>query len=103
MKTATKKITRATLKSFISNNRNNLFAICKSDFDGMVDCVMNVEQSPVKVDASLIDFNKSNTFGIKAIWLVGRSRDWFYEYEDAIFKGIRISNCCGSSIVAIIK
>ena len=41
-----KKITRATFKSFINKNAGNLLIKCKSDFDGMVDCVME-NKNPV--------------------------------------------------------
>ena len=97
------KITRATMKAFITKNKENLFSLCKSDFDGMTDCVQQVKSAPKKVDSSLIDFEKKNTLGIESIWLVGSSRDYFSPYEDAMFKGIKISNSCGSSVIAVIK
>lgn len=103
METTEKKITRATFKSFIKKNVGGLFVICNSSFDGRVDCVMPVESAPVKVETSVIDFDKNNTFGIQGLWLVGDSRDWYRPYEDQLFKGIQVSNCCGESIVAVLK
>jgi hypothetical protein len=99
----TKRITRTNFKSFIAKNAENLFIMTKSSFDGMTDCVQNLNDMPLKVDQSKIDFESKTTFGIQGVWLVGSSRDWFYDYEDAMFKGFRVSNCCGSFIVATLK
>lgn len=95
------KITRATLKSFIKKNQDNLFIKVTSSFDGMTDCVQEVEDNFKKVDN--IDFNDSHSFGIRGLWLVGESRDYFKEWEDKEYKGIEIYNCCGTSIIAIKK
>jgi len=95
------KITRATLKSFIKKNKDNLFIKVNSSFDGMTDCVQEVEDNFTKVDN--IDFNDNHSFGIRGLWLVGESRDYFKEWEDKEYKGIEIYNCCGTSIIAIKK
>lgn len=105
METMTKKITRATFKSFVNKNRDNLFILNKSDFDGMQDCVSACEnriprKAEPKPDSG---YCSENTLGINGIWLVLDSRDWFNPYEDATFKGIEVSNCCGNFIVAVIK
>ena len=96
-----KKITRATLKSFITKCKDNLYCKQLDSFDGMVDCVMPVDSNFTKVTS--FDFNEEHSFGIKGLWLVGKSRDYFTEYEDDQFQGIKIYNCCGSSIIAMKK
>lgn len=96
------KITRATLKSFIKKNEGNLFVKVKSSFDGMVDGMRDVEMDWKKVEGE-INFDDRYNFGIGGIWVVGESRDFFEEYEDENYKGIRISNCCGVSIIATKK
>lgn len=95
------KITKATLKSFIKKNKDNLFIKVTSSFDGMTDCVQRVEDNFKKVDN--IDFNDSHSLGIRGLWLVGKSRNCFEEWEDKEYKGIEIYNCCGTSIIAIKK
>lgn len=91
-----KKITRATFKSFLKNNRNNLFIKIKSTFDGMTDSIQpaNHAFSPVKY-ILMNDYN----LGIQGVWLVGTSRDYFEYYNDGEFEGIRVSNSCGKFII----
>ena len=96
------KITRTTLKSFIKKNKDNLFVKVKSSFDGMIDGVRDVEMDWKKVEAEP-NFNERYNYGIQGIWVVGESRDYLTEYEDENYKGIRISNCCGVSIIATKK
>jgi hypothetical protein len=102
--TATRRITKATIKSFIKKNKNNLYLKVKRVFDGMID-----GERDVKDDFSLVEVkdNQSNTFentlGINGVWLVGSSRDGFRFYEDDFFKGFYCFNCCGSFILAIKK
>jgi len=98
-----KRITRATLKSFIKKNINDLYVLSVSSFDGMTDCVQNTNKAPRKVDASKVDFNVDRTFGIEGLWTVGSSRDYFTYHEDDMFVGINVYNCCGESIIAVIK
>jgi hypothetical protein len=96
-----KKITLATVKSFIRKNPN-LYINCKSSFDGMVDCVMpndNQGFEPIKPS----DRNSSNTLGIEGAWFVLGGGDRFYPHEDDNFEGIEVYNCCGSFILATRK
>ena len=95
-----KKITLATVKSFIKNNQGNLQILTKSRFDGMIDGCANtgeVEFSPVRKTEN----NDSHTLGIKGAWFVGSSRDYFTEYNENGFIGIEISNCCGHFTLAV--
>lgn len=122
------KITKATFKSFIKKNSNNLYIQCVSSFDGMQDCVTHIKSGdrvfkPLQkttIDECRYDnakrdydmsreqlqdrvFNCENTLGFVGIWLVGNSRDRFTHYEDNHFIGIAVYNCCGSFIIAIPK
>lgn len=94
-----KKITRATLKSFIKKNINDLYVLEKSSFDGMIDCVSESNKAPRKVDPSEVDFNVDRTYGIEGLWTVGRAGgrggDYFTYHEDEVFVGINVYNCCG--------
>ena len=98
--TTTKKITLATLKSFIKKNHDNLYIKNLRDFDGMVDCVMpnpGAEFRPATFTEAGLDYN----LGVKGVYVVRSSRDYFYPFEDDQFTGIEVSNCCGGFIVAI--
>jgi hypothetical protein len=98
------KITKATFKSFIKKNAEKLYCKRMSVFDGRVDTIM-----PIEEDFERPDRNKwaiaceKNTLGIRQIWLVGFSRDYFKPYEDDQYIGIEWSNVCGNGVVAIRK
>ena len=91
-----KKITLATLKSFIRKNASSLYLKTKSRFDGMTDCVQEVQDQFTSILAE-------NAIGLKGAYLVGGSRNRFWNFENDNFVGIEISNCCGRSILAIKK
>ena len=91
-----KRITLATLKSFIRKNANALYIKSKSRFDGMTDCVQEVQDQFTSILAE-------NAIGLKGAYLVGGSRNHFWNFENDNFVGIEISNCCGRSIIAIKK
>jgi hypothetical protein len=94
-----KKPTRATLKSFINKNRQRLFVQVKSQFDGMVDGIRQVEHQgwiPAMEDR-MVD----HTYGVQGVWVVGGGRDYIREYQDDIFKGFEVSNCCGRFVVGV--
>ena len=97
-----KKITKATFKSFARKNKDNLWIKCKSDFDGMVDCVTQAKDPMFKPCENDKDYVE-HTLGLNEVWLVGSSRDYFTPYEDNFYKGIEVSNSCGSFILAIVK
>ena len=102
METTTKKITIATIKAFIKNNAGNLFIKVNSSFDGMVDCVMPTDNKQF-VRAEKAYHPCDNNLGIQGVWLVNGSRDSFTAYDDGVFQGIHVYNCCGSFIVATRK
>jgi hypothetical protein len=92
----TKKITMATLKSFVRKSES-LFVLAISSFDGMTDCV---EQNN---NQKLLAVSKENAIGIQGVWCVGSSRDWFSFYETETHYGIKVSNSCGCGILMTIK
>ncbi len=96
----TKKITLSTVKSFIKKN-DNLFIDLRSSFSGMSDMVEQINNGFVKAEKS--DRNQSNTLGIDGAWFVGQSRDYFTSFESVDFTGIKVSNACGSFVLAIKK
>lgn len=95
MKNETKKITKATFKSFVKKNINNLYSVCFSDFDGMQDCVTSTERILKKVTS--FDWSRGyGDCGMPNVWLVGHGDDYFCEIEYKGMKGIECYNCCGS-------
>lgn len=95
----TKKITKATFKSFLKNAQiENLFINVKSSFDGMTDSCeqRNGGFKPAQKTDSHIEY----TLGFNGIWIVGGGRDYFQVFESNGFKGFEVFNACGSFIVA---
>lgn len=95
-----KKITLATFKSFIRNNYANLHIKVESDFDPMQDMVIDSDDPYFNYREETIR-NVNNTLGIKGLWLVGHSDDYFTYYNKNGFVGIEVYNCCGTSILAV--
>lgn len=98
----TKKITLATLKSFARRNKDGLFLMQKTAFDGMCDCVMPVSDSEFKKTEITGDTKRYKT-GIQGIYTVGSSRDYFQLFENETHIGIEVYNCCGTNILAVKK
>lgn len=98
------KITLATFKKFISSHVDDLYLKVYSSFDGMVDCVVGFRDAKfIKVTQNKDDYAFKSNMGIKGVWLVGGSRDYFEPFEDNEFMGISVSNCCGHYALAIKK
>ena len=98
------KITKATLKSLIKNNKNVLYISKISSFNGMTDGVdyRNKEDRgfiPVK----FTERNLENTLGIEGAWLVHGRGNLYTEINENGFKGIEVYNCCGTFILAVKK
>ena len=91
-----KKITLATLKSFIRKNADSLFCKTRSRFDGMTDSIEQVEDFFGRV-------SPEKAIGLQGVYIVGSSRDRFRHFEDESFVGIEVSNCCGRGILAVKK
>jgi hypothetical protein len=96
-----KKITLATVKSFIRKNRSSLFINVKSSFDGMVDGCTSRNEGFIK--AADDTNHPEHSFGVKGAWFVGQSRDYFKAYESETATGFEVSNSCGHFILAIYK
>ena len=99
MNLSSKKITKATVKSFIKKNRENLFINLESRFDGMTDGCE--QQNGGFEEAEATERNVDHTLGLNKAWFVGQSRDYFTYYNDGRFEGIEVSNSCGLFIVAV--
>ena len=101
-----KKITVATVKSFIRKNENQLFINEKSRFDGMTDSVESRNRGWGKLTKSTnhaFQVKDCPSLGYDGVWLVGSSRDYCKAYEDSSFIGYEVSNSCGKWIVALPK
>jgi hypothetical protein len=114
MTTKTKKITVATVKSFIKKNRSRLLVEVQSSFDGMQDMVTRCEggfreatpRTYWSQDARgyvSVSEDCKNSLGINGVWFVGGSRDSCSRFETETLIGFHIYNCCGSWKVAIAK
>ena len=94
-----KKITKATLKSFINKNRKALYINVKSEFDGMTDgCEDRHDGFKETVKSA---YPNEHNLGIVGVWMV--HKNYFYPYNDGTFEGIEYSNCCGRAILAVKK
>ena len=96
-----KKITKATFKSFIRKNIDNLYLNVQSSFSGMTDMVETLDNGLKKVE--ITERHIKNTCGINGIWLVGSSRDYFNSYQTDTHVGIEYFNSCGGGVIAIAK
>jgi hypothetical protein len=89
-----KKITLATIKSFIRKNRDNLYIKNKSSFNGMTDGVDDCYDQSIS-KAGITEKNNKYNLGIPGAWFVGSSRDSFYIAEFGPYTGYEVYNCCG--------
>jgi hypothetical protein len=101
--TRTKKITVATVKSFIRKAKaaGTLLVRCDSSFDGMTDCVERNRDAAFFAPQETRDHG--NNLGLQGIYFVGQSRDWCNAFDDGEHVGFEVSNCCGSWVVATKK
>ncbi len=96
-----KKITIATVKSFIKKNTESLFINVKSRFDGMTDGIEDRNGGFQKIRKAT-QFHE-RTMGYDGINFTSSTKNWCEHYEDDLYKGFRVDNCCGCFIVAILK
>lgn len=106
-KTDGKKVTLATIKSFIKRemSRDNLYIKNLSTFDGSQDMVVEVVNEGFR-KAKPTTNNPKYTLGVSTAWFVGDSRigdsrNYFEAYDDGIYTGYKVYNCCGSFILAM--
>jgi hypothetical protein len=95
---AAKKITLATVKTFIRTNKARLQISTQSAFNGMTD---GVESCADRSFSPVQEASFANQLGIAGAWFVFGSRDYFSRYEDNGMVGIRVYNCCGSFVLAV--
>ena len=95
------KITLATIKKFIKQNKNNLYIKVNSAFNGMTDGVEHCEGGYVKAVAAP-RFHENN-LGIEGMWCVLGSRDYFTKIDNSEYLGYNVFNCCGSVDIVIKK
>ena len=114
MTTATaKKITVATVKSFIKKNRAALLVRVKSSFDGMQDMVDTCDDQRFK-PAQCVEYyctethkyipvaaENKHSMGIMGVWFCGR--DMCNAFETETVRGFEVYNCCGNWFVAVAK
>jgi hypothetical protein len=101
--TTYKKITLASVKSFIRKNEGKLFINVKSSFDGMTDGCESRHDGFVKAEKDI--HHPEQTLGIKGAWFVGSSRDYFTPFDNigGDMTGIEVYNSCGNFILAVYK
>lgn len=93
----TKKITLATVKSFITRNLKDLHQQTLSRFDGMTDCVeQNRNAAIVPANTEKFKADDKSQMGIPGVWFVGDSRDYFTVINTPEWFGYEVYNCCGS-------
>jgi hypothetical protein len=106
-----KKITKATVKSFMRKNEGRLFIKCRSSFDGMTDGIefnptatyRPLVREPVNPARPFVGDITGPTLGYgvgSGVWFVGDSRDYFTPINEDGFEGYQVNNSCGSFIVA---
>ena len=93
-----KKITIATVKSFIRKNRHQLLVCVYSRFDGMVDGEVSTG-SRAFYPASPSTLCFKNNLGVAGVWFVGG--DYCTPLVEVGLYGFEVSNCCGHWAVAI--
>lgn len=100
--TPAKRITLATIKSFLRRNQGQVHIKLLSHFDGMTDGTRDVER-PAFVLAAPTERSPQYTLGLAAAWFVGGSRDSYSAYEDDTYQGYEVWNCCVHFIIAVKK
>lgn len=95
------KITIATVKSFIKRNRAQLLVKVTSQFDGMQDMVVGIENAQFHpaMDNQIPDSKRS--LGICGVNFTASTRNYCTAFSDGTYEGFSVSNCCGSWLVAV--
>jgi hypothetical protein len=97
-----KKITLATVKSFVRKNRPALLIKVRAKFDGMVDG-LEWDRAADFSPALDTDRHAEHTLGIQGAWFVLGGGDRFQPFESDTLVGYEIANCCGYFTLAVAK
>ena len=104
------KITKATIKSFIRKNIDNIYIQVNTKFNGMTDGVEAIDNNGFYQAKDADHYarekaadHKDYTMGIPGAWFVGQGNDRFQAYENDNFIGYEVYNCCGNFNLAIKK
>jgi hypothetical protein len=115
MTIAAKRITIATVKSFIRKNRERLLINVSSRFDGMQDMAVDTGMNgfaPIRAETRFChdtrqyvetSHDNASTMGISGVWFVGSGNNWCNAFETETHRGFTVDNCCGSWTVAVAK
>ena len=93
------KITMATVKSFIRKNTDNLYLKKINSYDSMCDGV-NERAAHGFTQVALNPQAHANKLGIDGAWCTPGG-NLLTEYNDGIFKGFDVYNCCGHFVIAV--
>lgn len=96
----TKKITKATFKSFLRKNAESLLIRVDGEFDGMTDCRQSTGETKF-VPVQKATYPHEENLGYAGMWLVGGGRDYFKPYAKDGLVGIEVWNCCRDFVVAV--
>ena len=86
-----KRITLATVKSFMRKNADNLWIYTRSSFDCMIDMVSQVEGSWKPTSPEILEKKLVGSRG---------ARDFYSHYTKGAWVGFSVSNCCGEYFIA---
>ncbi len=95
----TKRITKATIKAFIKKNANQLYLQKKSSYDGMCDGWSDRAAHPFQ-RVSVGSGTHDKQLGIDGVWFT-TTGNLFQEYNDGVYVGYNVYNCCGEFNIAI--
>jgi hypothetical protein len=95
-----KRVTIATIKSFIRKHGDAVHIRYLSSFDGMTDCVQSFD-GPRAWHPRRVGEHPDHDLGIAGAWFVLRSRDYLSPITEDGFTGYHVSNSCGSFDLAV--
>lgn len=98
----TKRITLATIKSWMKKNEGRIYVQERSRFDGSIDAVSYHEAPEFNLAQPSYNPHKNN-FNMRGVWFVFGGGDCYTPYDDGKFQGYEVYNCCGSFILATLK
>ena len=98
-----KKITRATVKSFIRRHRDNLFIRIDSKIQGYDDGKSRIHGATFNA-ATVSNLADEITLGVEGAWFLGRGfvgGDYFESFQRDGYEGIEVFNRMCSFVLAV--